>query len=202
LFSIASSVIGGLLTNFIQKQMEKKDNVVSPNALTNIYITDNSQNTTVNLENIPLLNSGKTDLKAKRKKIAKQFEECFDQKSPYKDLPTPIFYDHKPKIIGWNRIEIDDFGIRIVDSHIIDKNVFRKIEQGKITGGSVTGIAEKTECSICKSDYVACEHIAGETYNGIDCTNSIIRVVPIEFSLVKRPVNEQAVIEIVKNQRN
>jgi hypothetical protein len=39
---------------------------------------------------------------------------------------------------------------------------------------SVTGIAKKTECSICKKSYIECNHVAGNEYDNKSCYNTII----------------------------
>ena len=60
---------------------------------------------------------------------------------------------------------------------------------------SVTGIATKTECSICKSDFVYCEHISGEKYDGKKCYNTIVETDYVESSIVKEPINSQCLID-------
>lgn len=201
-FNFTTPIVGTLIANFIQKLIDKNKNTISSNASSNIFIVNTSDNTIKSLNNRNLSHGERRDLDTKRQTKAKEFEKCLDEKSPYHNLPTPIFYEHKPKIIGWCRLLVDDIGIKIEDSHVVDKNIYRKIKEGKIKGGSLTGIAEKTKCNICSKSYIDCEHISGEEYEGISCTNSILKSTHIEFSLVKKPVNEQAIISIVENQRH
>ncbi len=84
---------------------------------------------------------------------------------------------------------------------IVDKTIFRKINKGKIKGASITGIAEQSKCSICNSNYVECNHIVGEIYDGIACKNSIEKATIVELSLVKTPTNPECLVSI-KQQEN
>ena len=136
------------------------------------------------------------DRKSKRDKQKSEFDKCLNLNSPYFHLPTPIFLEHKPRIIGWASINMNDKGLLIEDSHILNKDVFRKIEQGKIKGASFTGIAEKATCSICKSNYVECMHISGEMYNSYECINSLEKSIAVEMSFVKTPTNPECLINI------
>lgn len=123
--------------------------------------------------------------------------ECLKVKSPFLGLPFPIFLDHQPIIIGWCRLEEADKGLEIQKGIITDKNIYKKIQQGKYKGGSVTGIAKKSTCSICNIDYADCNHISGKKYNGKSCNNYIVEADLIEVSIVKEPVNSQALIKLL-----
>jgi len=111
-------------------------------------------------------------------------------------LPTPIFLEHKPKIIGWCRLKATHTKLEFDDSIILDKKVYKKIKDNKIKGGSLTGIAEKSICSICKTDYVLCNHIAGQIYDGQDCINEIHEASIVEVSLVKEPINKECLVSL------
>ncbi|PSL42396.1 hypothetical protein CLV51_11334 [Chitinophaga niastensis] len=199
LSSIPTGIVLNLISDYLKKKLERKPEVTKKEIYNNIIIIDNSKNIFSNLDGKNFTKGEQIDLKKKKEKIQANFGQCLDLRSPYPNLPTPIFYEHKPRIVGWSSIIVDDMGIKIKDSQIIDKNIFRKIETGKIKGGSMTGIAEKSVCSICGSDYVNCNHIAGEKYNNNDCINHIEKATGVEFSLVKNPINPECLVSIVKN---
>lgn len=192
---MASTIVGGLLTNAIQKVIENSKDKHSV-ADKNIIYNFNSYYYNIKGEKIP---SGTVkDKKKKQKALQDEFQKLIDVKSPYPDLPVPILIDHKPKVIGWCALDDDGVNLNIIDSKILDKNVFRKINQGKIKGASVTGIATKTVCTICKSSYVDCVHVSGDFYNGIKCLNEMHEAIPLEMSLVKTPVHPGALIQLKK----
>lgn len=191
-----SAVVATIFTNYIQKLLEGKSNQNVINIYNNVMITDNSKSKTINL-NGKIISAGELkDLGQKRKALKESYAKSMSLSSPYLTLPTPVYLEHTPKLVGWAKLNLNDETLEIEDCKIVDKNVHRKIEQGKIKGASITGIAEKSNCSICNQDYVHCNHISGDTYDGIMCTNSVIKATPIELSLVKSPINPQCIVQL------
>lgn len=190
LIGIPIAILTNVISNELQKLFDKDDTLDKKNI--NIKI-DNSTKTYNYLGNPQDKNNTKR-IKKKRKELKEGFDRCFEIKSPYDDLPTPVFLQHKPKIIGWCELWSDDDGLKS-KMKIIDKVVKRRISQNRLNGMSVTGIATKTECSICKSDFVYCEHIPGKKYKGKKCYNTIIETDYIESSIVKEPINSQCLID-------
>jgi len=125
----------------------------------------------------------------------KEFSKKLDLISPYFQYPTPIFLEHKPKIVGWVNLTIDEVGLH-TKGIIIDKTTRKRMDQGRLKGASVTGIATKTECSICKSNYILCNHISGNFYKGVECIVYIVKADIIEVSLVKEPINPECLISL------
>lgn len=191
IISVPSGIIIGLITNMIQKRIEKEKHS------TNVIIIDNSTNTIINSFNKKISKGALKDTTKKKKSYANSIEECLKVKSPYPGLPFPILLDHKPIIIGWCRLADTDVALEIEKGIITDKNVYRKMQNGKYKGGSITGIAKISTCNICNSNYVDCNHIAGNTYDGKECTNSIVEADFIEVSIVKEPVNTQTFIKLL-----
>jgi len=193
----ATAIITTLVANSFQKIIDKWGKGNDNRNRNNIIIINNSTHETINFLNkhIP-----RTEIDDKRKKVKKKtqgFKTCFSKVTPYPELPTPIFLEHKPQIVGWGKVSVDQEGLIIEKSIIIDKNARRKIKSGKIKGASVTGISEKSICSICKSDYVECNHIAGEFYNNISCSNELHESTLVEVSLVSVPINEKCIIQML-----
>ena len=60
----------------------------------------------------------------------------------------------------------------------------------KMMFGSVGGIIEKSECSICNDNYGKCNHIKGRIYMGEMCCRVITKMIPEEFSIVESPANK------------
>ncbi len=196
--NLPTTVIMGLIINYIQKQLDKprKKRQDSKTINENIFITENSTNITNDLNGRKYLKGELTDIAKKKKQEIDDFGKCFNQKSPYPDMPTPILLEHKPRIVGWGRIADDEHGLKIEEGLILDKNILRKIGTGKIKGASITGIAEKSVCSICNSNYVECNHITGDIYEDKECTNTIWEATIIELSLVKEPINSKCLVNL------
>lgn len=133
------------------------------------------------------------EMEEKKKIKKKLFKKSFELKSPFDDLPTPIFLEHEPKIVGWCKLINDDYGLKC-EMIILDKLTKRRIKQNRLNGLSITGIATKTQCSICNSDYVYCNHIAKNIYDNKECYNTILETDYVETSIVKEPINSQCLI--------
>ncbi|MGO9452353.1 MAG: hypothetical protein ACLQDV_15125 [Candidatus Binataceae bacterium] len=119
-------------------------------------------------------------------------------KSPYPDLPVPVFLEHTDKIVGWGQIDPTSGNLKIENARVTDDETWQRLKSGELRGASIAAIAKVSECSICGSDYVDCVHLAGQTYGGRPCTNTIKKLDLLEISLVKDPVNPQALIKIKK----
>lgn len=189
LIGIPIAILTSIISNQIQKLLDKKKTINKSNV--NILI-DNSTNVYNYLGELQDKNNNKLVTK-KRKELKDGFERCFEIISPYKDYPIPIFLEHKPKIVGWCSLRADDKGLKS-EGIITDKTVKRRMSQNRLNGASITGIATKTECSICKSNFVYCEHIAGKTYNWEECINTIIETDFVETSIVKEPINPECLL--------
>jgi len=189
LIGIPLGIVTNIISNQIQKLLDKKEKVNVENI--NIKIDNSTQ--TYNYFGVPQDVNNSKRIKEKRSEIKKGFDRCFEIKSPFEDLPTPVFLEHKPKIIGWSYLWSDDVGLRS-KMIIIDKIVKRRISQNRLNGLSVTGIATITQCSICGSDFIHCNHIPGIEYNGKKCFNTIIETDYVESSIVKDQINPQCLI--------
>lgn len=190
LMGVPIGVVTNIISNQIQKLLDKEKvfnkkniNIKIDNSINNYYYNGELQDK----DNCKVITKNREELKD-------EFQKCFEIKSPYDKLPTPIFLEHKPKIVGWCRLWTNDTGLR-TEMKIFDEIARRRISQNRLNGLSVTGIATKTECSICKSDIVSCNHIPGEKYEGVKCLNKIFNTDYVETSLVKAPINSKCLIE-------
>ncbi|MCP1997383.1 hypothetical protein [Flavobacterium sp. HSC-61S13] len=195
LAGIPTSIIFNIASNYIQTSIDKWSQTDENRK--NIIIINQTINEAVNLNNKKVTKSEILDKKKKSNKKKETFQKCFSIISPYPDLPTPIFIEHKPHIIGWGRLKVSDEELEIEESKILDKTIKRKIKSGKIKGASVTGIAEKSICNICNENYVDCNHITGEIYNGKNCANKIHEATFVEVSLVNIPINSHCLLKMI-----
>ena len=62
-------------------------------------------------------------------------------------------------------------------------------------GMSPTIVIEESKCSICGNDPEECDHITGQTYDGVYCIRRITKARILEISLVNRPNQPDARIE-------
>ena len=132
---------------------------------------------------------------------AEQYREATSITPPDPLRPTPIYLEHTHKLIGWGRVSIDKKGLKIDDAVIINKKVFRRIKKGELEGASIAGLIYKATCMICKSEYVDCNHIAGEEYAGKECSVRIDGIDLAEISIVRKPVQPLAKIGILKERK-
>lgn len=185
-----STIATTLITNFIQKLIDKKKQSQ------NVFITNNVTNVIINAHSKPTSKNEIEDAKRKRKKLIESFGNCLKIKSPYANLPWPILKNHKPVIVGWCRLQETEIGLELVDGIITDKDFKRKLDKGKYKGISITGIVKFSSCNICKLQYVDCNHLAGEFYDGVECLNYVFEEEIIEVSIVKEPVNKVGLLKL------
>lgn len=188
LVGVPITIITNIVSTQIQKLLDKNATVKS-----NINIKIDNSNNTYNYLGEPHKKNNKKVIEEKRKNLKDGFEKCFHIKPPNPRFPTPIFLEHKPKIVGWCVLSTDEKGLKS-EGIITDKVVRRRISQNRLNGASVTGIAAKTECSICKSNFVYCEHIPSNIYDGVECHNKIIETDFVETSIVKAPINSECLL--------
>lgn len=192
LVGIPIGVITNIVSNKIQKLIDsrgKKEKINHDNLIITI------DNTTYNYLGKGLSSEKKKLIKAKRKEVKDGFEKCFKIITPIPKFPTPIFLEHKPKVVGWCSLYVDDVGLK-AEGIIVNKVIRKRISQNRLNGMSVTGIAKKTECSICKKKYTECNHIAGNKYEGINCLNTIVESDFVEASIVKEPINSECLVNM------
>jgi phage head maturation protease len=68
-------------------------------------------------------------------------------------------------------------------------NALKRIREGELKGFSFGGLVRKLKCSICKSDYLKCNHISGKHYKGDMCICNLKEIDLAEISVVKDPIN-------------
>lgn len=195
LSGIPFTIVTTLFTNFLQKLIDKnqsKDVPVNIN-IQNLHLRFGDDSYLVNGEKVS--NSKLLENLDYHEKLKHEFEKRFKMLSPYSQFPLPIYLEHNPYIVGWCALGEDDKGM-MLDGKLTDKVVFKRVQQGRYKGLSVTGIAKRAICSICGDNYVSCIHISGTVYNGENCTNKIIKSDFVEASIVKQPVNEQCLFNL------
>ena len=116
------------------------------------------------------------------------YEKSSQKVAPEPSLPKPIFLEHTNKIVGWGRVWVEEKGALMARARIIDDDTWQAILEGELVGYSMGGLVGKTICSVCKQDYLFCNHMAGEKYRDIDCTVELRDVELAEISIVSDPV--------------
>ncbi|WP_140468508.1 hypothetical protein [Hymenobacter nivis] len=195
LIGIPITIATTLIANWIQKLLDKNQlKKAEPNT---IIINNTTTNQTVNYLNHPVADSAVKELKADSHSLSSALADCLRTQSPYPELPFPILLEHQPQIVGWCTLKIDDTGLLIDEGRITDVDTYKRIASGELKGGSVTGVAIESMCSICKGDYISCNHIAGQKYEGMQCTNRIVKAGLIEVSIVSAPINSKTLIKLL-----
>jgi hypothetical protein len=110
---------------------------------------------------------------------------------------VPIYLEHTSRIVGWGSVAVDDEALRVKNALITDKEACRQLDNDELKGFSIAGLVHNAICSVCNAQYVDCNHITGNTYDGVACLVHILGIDLAEVSLVKNPVNIAAVIEKV-----
>ena len=195
LLGIPIGVITTIIGNQIQKVIDKFGGSVKLNE-SNINIT--IDNSIKHYNYLGEFQKGKNSIAIEdyRKKQKEGFSKSFKIKSPNDDYPTPIFLEHKPKIVGWCSLYADDKGLK-ANGIVTDKLIRKRIQQNRLNGMSITGIAKVTKCSICDNSYVDCNHVAGNFYDEKECFNTIVETDFVETSIVKEPINRECLVNLI-----
>ncbi len=113
--------------------------------------------------------------------------------------PFPIYLEHTNKIVGQaDKIFKDEIGMQIEGIKITDEETWLRIQSGDLQGWSVGGVIASSECSICKDEYVNCNHMSPNTYKGKQVAIKIKKMCIAEISIVKEPIQPLAKINITK----
>ncbi|MFC6098100.1 hypothetical protein ACFPVY_15720 [Flavobacterium qiangtangense] len=192
LFGIPITVFTTIVANQIQKFIDKFGDKAKAN-ITNVNITVDNSTNVYNCHGKSQSKKNQIQFVEKKKKLKDGFQTSFKIISPNSKYPTPIFLEHKPKIVGWCLLHVDDKGLK-AEGILTDKLIKKRVAQNRLNGMSVTGIAKKTECSICSQSYTECNHIAGNFYDEIECFNTIVKTDFVEASIVKDPINKECLV--------
>jgi hypothetical protein len=84
--------------------------------------------------------------------------------------------------------------LKVEDAKIDHEETCRRLDAGELSGFSIGGMAGKATCSICSGSYLDCDHVAGEEYVGQSCQVDVSEISLREISLVRNPVNRQAIV--------
>lgn len=137
------------------------------------------------------------------KVISDKIESFAKSQKNYREVrfhPIPIYLEHTDRVVGWaDKYSIDETGVKLDCILIKDDETYERIEKGELKGLSVGGIVTKSTCQICKKDYVDCNHITGFSYGKKICTNGIDKILLVEMSIVKTPIQPLALIQIIRN---
>lgn len=189
LFNIPITILTNLITNQVQKLLDWNGKQSTPN----LNIEVNGSPKSYDYQGSEQPKGNKRRITMIRTELKEGFDRCFNIIPPDMKYSTPIYLEHKPKIVGWCRLWEDERGLA-TEGIITDKVVRRRVNQKRLNGASVTGIATVTLCSICNSSYVECNHIAGKEYDDVMCSNHIIKTDFVEVSIVKTPINSQCLL--------
>ncbi|MFT6984118.1 MAG: hypothetical protein ACJAUD_002898 [Crocinitomicaceae bacterium] len=205
LLNIPTIILVDIANEFIKSRItrskEKSPNIHIEVNSENAIINNVSGNEVVSITGQSLNSNAIAKREKEAKKLADEFGQSFNEVSPYNDLPVPIFLEHSAKIIGWAKITLDDTTIRIDECKIEDEATWNRLKNSELRGASISGIADKTSCSICNGNYMNCNHISGEVYDSKMCVNTIEKARLAEISLVQEPTNSECIVDILnKNQ--
>jgi hypothetical protein len=200
---VARDVVLGIVSSWIYSRLatprDDRD-LAAAQAATNIAIevTEAGRTARFSLSGVQMNDGQFNRITEMFKSVAGELKGTNESvKSPFPDLPVPVFLEHTDKIVGWGRIEPTNENLKIESARITDDDTWQRLKSGELRGASIAAIAKVSECSICGRDYVDCVHLAGQTYGDRTCTNTIKALDLLEISLVKDPINPEALIKIM-----
>lgn len=193
---LKSAIVEAIKGAWKQLRMQQDKPTLEPK---NIYVLDGAGVQITNWDGSEVLGlDALRQAQADVRVIAARFEMAVRRtRSPSPRFrPTPLFLRHTPQIVGWGRMDFDSRAMRVRDVKVTDPGVIALLDQRVLRGLSVGGIGTELRCSICDSDYILCDHIAGHTYSGRECLNRINKAICAEISLVDEPVNASCLVDL------
>ena len=128
----------------------------------------------------------------------RNFEESRKVASPQAEYFLPIHLEHTGKVVGWAKgfvFDEENMSIAIDTAKILDDETWKRIIFGELIGFSIAGIVSSATCLICNREYVECNHVSGQNYDGQECTVRVT-ILPAEVSIVRDPVQPAARIKL------
>lgn len=197
-WSVLINIVSNRIDHRIQNKKDRKKTL--KRAKENIIIVkDESSNEFYSLEGKRIERLKKQKIEEKRINTMVDYNLSITASPPKMNLRHPIYLEHAyNRIVGWGNVKLSDSRLILKEYIFTLESIPEKIRNGEIKGMSVAGIAVSSSCSICNSNYVNCNHISGRVYDGKECINSITKSLLADVSLVKDPINQNCIIEILR----
>jgi len=198
---IPASIIAGVIANVISARLESAAQVpgrAAPSIGSELFIDidEDGRHLRLDARGNPVSDAVVSRLIASMDSRAEAMRRAHATRSPYPEMPCPIFLEHGPEIAAWGSVAVRDGAFRVERAVVVSPTASAMIESGDLKGFSIAGIVPSAGCSICGGTYVDCEHIGGQTYQGATCVvTPQIRL--CEISLVRQPVQPLATVEVI-----
>jgi len=109
----------------------------------------------------------------------------------------PVYLEHTNRIIGQaKKFSKDSKGLLVEGTKITDDSTWQRIQNGELKGLSIAGVITSSECSICKKEYVECNHFPPNVYHGKHVSIKIESICIAEVSIVREPKHPLAQIKL------
>jgi hypothetical protein len=203
--NVAAGIVGSAISSAVKWvwQHRRRESIVrrAPHP-TNILLRNRETGFVFTYSGEPLDEKALDQLLKMAEREQSNYREAFLLRSPSAEKPIPIFLEHTAQVVGWCDLDLNDEGFYVKDGAISDRPTWRRVESGELKGLSITGIATKSTCSVCRSNYVECNHISGVDYDSVHCVNEIEKADFVNVNLVSSPINEKCYLQMIKSARN
>ena len=193
---IPITVVVNILSTWLYQTFKKTPRTEELNIV--LEVDDHGRRLRYNHQGEPLSENRFRSILRLIERQAQRFKDLQTIDPPDPTKPLPIFLEHTDKLVGWGRASLDEKGLRVDDVQIIHKKTLKRMKEGELKGLSIAGLIHDSRCSICDLQYVDCNHITGQLYDGQECLNRIDGILLAETSLVEKPVQPKAKIEGIK----
>jgi hypothetical protein len=132
------------------------------------------------------------EISSRAQRSAEVFLRAINTPAPDPRRRYPIQRDHSGDVVRWFgglKHNTNTGSLDLLDPIVTDPATKADLTSGKLAGMSVGAIAQRSLCSICRGDYVECNHVAGDEYENRHCVVFIEESLPAEFSVVQDPIN-------------
>jgi hypothetical protein len=188
------SILTSILSSWIYDKLKRQPQEDETNIV--LEVDEDGRRVRYNQSGKPISNERFQSIIDLMKHRAEQYGDSLKIEPPDLSRPYPIYLEHSSQIIGWaGKLHKEEDGFKLHGVRITDEQARLRIQFDDLTGFSIGGIIQKSTCSVCKQDYVECNHITGNYYDEKECTVRIDKILIADFSIVQNPVQPLARLE-------
>lgn len=193
---ISRSIVLNLISSWLFDKLKISKSSAKNKIPLVIETDDNGQKTKYSFDGELISDDTLLDMTIKMEQDKSRFATPFSVR-PNSSRSFPVYLEHTNQIVGSaQKFLKDSKGLSIEGMKITDPATWQRIQLGELKGWSLAGVITSSECSICKKEFVDCNHFPPNTYHGKHVSIKIKSICIAEISLVREPKQPLAQIKI------
>jgi len=190
------SVVFNLISSWLYDKLKISKSSSKTQIPLVIEVDDSGRRTKYAHDGQPISEDSVLEMIVKMEQEKRRFASPFSIR-PNSKNSFPVYLEHTNQIIGWaKKVSKDSKGLSVEGIKITDATTWERIQSGELKGSSIAGVITSSECSICKKEFVDCNHFPPNVYHGKHVSTRIKSICIAEISIVRNPKQPLAKINI------